>query len=135
VKSKEVDLSFPKLTMTVGAILSVLGVGAYILAEDKSFTALIPTFLGVILLVLGYVGQDEKRRAAMMHVAVVVALLGILGSFRLVIALVDIVSGDGLENPVAFWAQLILVIVLGVYLFLAIRSFIEARRNREAKTA
>jgi FtsH-binding integral membrane protein len=121
-----------KVTMWFGLALVVLGVVAYVGSGMDSVTALLPALLGLVLAGLGFVGQAEDKRALTMHIAAVVALIGLLGTLgRLVPALV----GDG---DVAGWAVAGLTgtfILLGAYMVLSVRSFIAASKARKARTA
>src|SRR5688572_17450879 len=66
------------IAIVFGVLLSILGVVVYGLAEVKSITALIPTFFGIALILLGLLARKEAMRMHAMHVA---ALLGLFGFF------------------------------------------------------
>jgi hypothetical protein len=125
-------MSMPKITIGVGAILVVVGLVAYIGSGAASVTALIPAFLGVALVILGLVGQNDARRMMAMHIAVLLALLGVLGGASRLGPLPDLLSGDEVERPWAVGASAVMVVVLVVYVVLGVRSFIAARRARTA---
>jgi len=59
----------------IGAALLVLGLAGYLGTGASSPTALIPAAFGLILLALGMMARDERRRKLAMHIAVVVGLL------------------------------------------------------------
>ena len=111
-----------KVTQFVGAILVVVGVVAYVATGFASVTALLPSLLGLIIGVLGIVATriDAGRHA--IHAALVVALLGLLGSLQPIGGLAD-------AEPAAI-TSLVTVLVLAVYLGLGVRSFVRARRAR-----
>ena len=119
-----------KTTIWIGLALVVLGIVAYVGSGADSVTALIPSVLGLVLAGLGLAGRDESRRALMMHIAVLVALVGFLGSVMGVVDLPDLIAGDPVERPWAVAAQSIMAAVLLVFLVLAIKSFIDARKAR-----
>lgn len=116
-------------TRMVGIALAVLGLGSYWGTGRTSITALIPAFFGVVLIALAWVAArgDAARRHAM-HVAMVVALLGIAGTASRLVPAAAAGTLD-LGRP-AVWAQIATVLVLGWYLGTGIQSFREARRNR-----
>jgi len=118
-----------KLSMILGIILIVLGTGSYFLSGMVSPTALIPAFFGILLWLLGFLGKNENRRKLMMHIAMVVALIGIIGSFAGIIKIVSVLFGAELARPFAAWMQAIMSIILIYYLAMGIRSFIVARKN------
>lgn len=121
-----------KTTIWFGLALVVLGIVAYVGSGADSVTALIPSVLGAVLAGLGAAAREESRRALMMHIAVLVALVGFLGSVMGVIDLPDLIAGDPVERPWAVAAQSIMAAVLLVFLVLAIKSFIDARKARTA---
>ncbi|MEX2561981.1 MAG: hypothetical protein WD358_01875 [Nitriliruptoraceae bacterium] len=112
-----------KVTQIVGAILVVVGVVAYVATDFASVTALLPSVLGLIIGVLGLVAA--KREAAghhAIHAALVVAILGLVGSLQPLGGIAD-------AEPAAI-TSLVTVIVLAVYITLGVRSFMAARRAR-----
>lgn len=123
-----------RITIGFGLALVVLGIIGFVGSGASSVTALIPTFFGVVFAALGFVGQNPDRRALTMHIAAALALLGIVGSAPGLFDLPDLLAGNDVERPWAVGVQSIMVIVLIVYLVLAVRSFIAARRERTATT-
>ena len=104
----------------LGGALVVLGLGAYFGTGRTSITAMIPAFFGVVLLVLGLISLKEAARKHAMHAAAVLGLFG----FTLPLARLTT------KIEVAEWVQLGMSMVSGVFLWLCIRSFLEARRLR-----
>ncbi|GAB3181271.1 hypothetical protein GCM10027060_11990 [Nesterenkonia halophila] len=115
----------PRLTIGLGGILILLGVIAYIATAFASATALIPSALGVILVISGIVGV--KRPKIGIHIALVVALIGALGTLMQVSSLPALFAGEA-ERPGAVITGSIAFVLLVVYLVLGVRSFIRARR-------
>jgi FtsH-binding integral membrane protein len=120
-----------KLTNLVGLILTVVGIVAYVVSDSSSVTALIPTFIGVILLALGLASPNPKIHKHTIHAALVVALLGALGSLMNVIQIGDLISGDA-ERPAAIVTSTIMFVVLVAYIAAGVRSFKAARKARNA---
>jgi hypothetical protein len=120
------------VTIGIAIALIVLGLGGYFGTGTPSLTALIPALFGVILLALGALARNPSRRKLAMHVAVVVGLLGLLGSLRGLIKLPDLLGGGAVERPAAVIAQSVMAVLLGIYVALCIKSFIDARRTRSA---
>ncbi|WP_051706489.1 hypothetical protein [Nocardioides aequoreus] len=118
--------SVPRTTVVVGAILVVVGVLGYLLSDSRSLTAFIPSVLGALLVVCGVVGA--RRPKIGIHAALVVALVGVLGTVPNVLGLGDLVSGDS-ERPLAVVSGTVTFVVLVVYLVVGIRSFVAARRG------
>ena len=91
-------------------------------------TALIPAVLGLGLAVAGLVGlRGGSARRNAMHAAAVVALLGVLGSLGQLIGSPAAGSDDA---DIATTAGLLNLALCAVFLVLAVRSFVQARRAR-----
>jgi len=121
-----------KVSLTIGVLLILLGLITYgwagaLGAGHRSWTALIPTFFGIVIAAMGVVGSDPARRKHAMHVAVAVALIGFIAALARLLT-----SGKPL-NSAAPLAQLVMVILCGLFVALGVRSFIMARRNRAAE--
>lgn len=117
-----------KIAIRIGAVLFFMGIAFYLAADParRSFTALIPSLLGLVIGICGVLAQNEVRRKMAMHIAMGVALLGILGSLpRILPAL----TGAPITLPLAFAAQLLTVLLCSIFLIICVRSFIAARRN------
>ncbi len=120
-----------KITIAVGAILIALGAGFYLTsaADAKSATALIPAFVGLPVLILGLVaccGSDKARKHAA-HFAVMLTLIGALGGIGMGL---KNISNDAKKR--AATAQLLMGAVCIVHVIFSVRSFIAARKAREA---
>ncbi len=122
----------PLLTLVFGVVFVLLGVVAYLVTGMQSVTALIPAFFGVVFVVLGVVMRDASRARHAGHAAAVLALLGLLGSARGVPSVIALAQGGEVERPGAAVAQTVMVVLCLAYLALAIKSFIDARRARDA---
>ena len=123
-------IAMARVTVGFGAILVVLGIIGFVGSGATSVTALIPSFFGVVFVVLGLVGRADERRALTMHIAAFLALVGIAGSITGLVDVPDLLAGNDLERPWAVAVQSIMAVVLVIYLVLAVRSFIAARRAR-----
>ena len=122
----------PQITIALGALLILIGVGFYFGTGATSVTALIPAFLGIPITIAGLVASRERWRKHAMHAAVLVALLGFLGSARGLLSLPALLSGAELARPAAVAAQSITAVLCAVFVGLAVNSFIQARRSGEA---
>tara|TARA_Y100000589_G_C27156819_1_gene631160 strand:+ start:574 stop:972 length:399 start_codon:yes stop_codon:yes gene_type:complete len=113
-----------KITIIFGLLLIATGLVGYFGTGAESLTALIPSAIGIILLLCGFIAANEKYRMAAMHVAVSIGLLGALGLIPQLMK----------ENqPTAALASKITTLILCVaFVGLCVRSFIQARKAREA---
>ena len=122
-----------KTTMTIGVLLCALGFISYwfwsqLGGDRQSPTALIPAGFGALLLLLGFASlMKPTMRKHFMHAAVALALLGFLASAPM--GVMGLIRKGAALGPVA---QLIMAALTGAYVALGVRSFIAARRAREA---
>ncbi len=116
-------------TLYAGVLLILLGVGSYFGTGRASFTALIPAIIGALFAILAMWGQQQSRRKAAMHVVMVLALLGVLGSSRGLAPFAQMLSGGEVERPVAVVAQVVTSVVCLALLLAGIKSFVDARRK------
>jgi hypothetical protein len=123
-------LPVTNLTRLVGTLLIVIGVGGWLLSDAASVTALIPAVLGVLLLALGLLAARPAVHAHAMHGAMVLALLGVLGTLMQVAELPALLTGGDVERPLAVVTSTLTLVLCGVLLVVGIRSFVAARRGR-----
>ena len=116
-------------TIALGVVLIVLGLTGYFLTGAASVTALIPAFFGIVIALLGLVARDEHKRKHAIHGAVVVALIGFLGSARGLLGIGDVFAGTA-ARPAAVISQSLMALLTLGYIVMAVRSFIAARRSR-----
>lgn len=122
-----------RIAMFFGVLLIALGLIGYFAPdtfgktgpEGKSKTALIPAVVGLILFVCGaIVSAKPKLRKHVMHLAALVALIGLAGGFMPLVMrkfdfeLASVVSG------------LLMIILCALFVFFCVRSFVLARIAR-----
>lgn len=123
--------SIPKLALTIGGILIAVGIIAYIISGASSVTALIPSFLGLLIALCGFIGQrSESARKHAMHAAAVLSLLGAFGSIQGFIGFFSLIAGASVDLPYAVVAQFVTTVLCVIFIVAAVRSFINARRSR-----
>ena len=102
----------------------------------KSVTALIPAFVGSVLLLCGVVAFNESAKKHAMHAASVVGLLGLLaGAGRGAMGIGKFMSRDPSLNQRSFLFVWLMAILCGIFLFLCVQSFIAAKKRRLAAEA
>jgi hypothetical protein len=119
------------IAILFGVLLTALGGGLYAASESKSITALIPSFFGLALIVLGIIARlgGEGARKHTMHVAALLGLVGLVfPAYRVIRAL-----AGGAEVNLAIGGQIAMAVLCGVFLVLCVKSFIDARRARKAR--
>lgn len=122
----------PAMALAYGLTLCLLGLGFYLGAPHKSVTALIPTFLGVPVVVAGLLAQRPNLRKHALHACAVFSLLGVLGGGMAIPKVFQMLGGATLARPAAVVEQLILFVLSAGFLALCVRSFVLARRTTAA---
>ena len=124
--------SMAKLTIAFGVVLIAVGVAGFVLTGSAHPTALIPTWIGVVLAVCGGLAmtEDEKRRALWMHIAVTVGSLGFLGTIKSAVDVFRLAHGVYFEHPIAVEEKAATCLVCMIFVAFCVRSFVEARRVR-----
>ncbi len=122
-----------KTTTLFGFLFITLGLAGWFLTGRESGTALIPTYFGLVMVLLARVAElKENLRKHVMHAVVLIVLLGFFGSVSGIVKLIGSFFGGELERPAAIYAQSIYSVLSVAYLSLAIKSFIDARKNRDS---
>ena len=116
-----------RFTTALGVALVVLGVGAYVLTSAASVTALIPTFVGVPLLVCAALARSATRRRPALAVALAIALLGALGSSMNAFRIGEAIAGTA-QRPAAVWVSAIMFVLLVAYVVASGRALLSSRR-------
>jgi len=120
-------LTIPRIAIYEGAILVLWGVAAYIISGQSSITAMIPSFMGAPLMILGLLSEKiPDMRHHLMHASMVMALLMVLGGARVFVDFSDM-------SNLAISSHIILIFVGVTFMICGIMSFRAARLAREAE--
>lgn len=107
----------------LGIILILLGLISYFITGMVSVTALIPAFFGIVFVLLAWIANKKPDwNRHIMHGSVLLAIIGIIGSIG---GLFDLIGGSTTASAIA---KSIMALLLIIYLIVAIKSFIDARR-------
>jgi hypothetical protein len=122
-----------KTTIAFGLLLIIQGVAFWAGTGFAHMTSLIPAFVGLPVAVLGLIGLkgSEGARKHCAHVAVMLTTLGVLAGLGRGIP--GLFKEGG--NMTAVTATLIMGAICAVHVFLSVKSFIAARKAREAAEA
>lgn len=128
----------PKFALLFGLLLAVLGIASYLEAlgpnvgsdGKPSMTALIPTWFGLALMLLGTLSLLlPHQRKHFMHLAAVVGLLGAIGG------LVPMIRGGLDLGKASVLAGVLMTLLSAIFEFLCVKSFIDARKARQNASA
>ena len=117
--------------MAVGLIFAAWGIGAYVISDMASITAMIPMFFGGPIGLLGLMSSKmPDKRKMLMHISAMFGLICALGGLRLFQILMD---GDG--SNLLIGSHAILLVLGSIYTYFCVQSFRWARKQREAAEA
>ena len=113
----------PYIASLINAMLLVgLGSWAYFTSDNPSITALIPVFVGVVLLAINRgVKREEKIQA---HIAVLLTLIILFGLFM------PLKGAFGREDSMAIFRIVVMILSSALSMVAFVRSFIAARKKR-----
>jgi hypothetical protein len=111
-----------KASLINAILLITLSLWGYFSPETPSITALIPAFVGAILIAINNGVKKENKVIA--HIAVVLTLVILFGLIKPLLGAVD--RSDNL----AILRVLIMIISTIMAMIYFIKSFIQARKNR-----
>lgn len=120
-----------RITIVFGVLLIGLGLYGYF-PDQESVTALIPSFVGGVLVICGVIALQDSARKHAMHAAVGVGLLGFLAAAGRAIPVA--LSGE-IKNPKAFGVITAMAVLCGIFVALCVKSFIDARKARQKASA
>jgi hypothetical protein len=101
-----------RTTISLGIILIILGLVGFFITGMQSPTALIPAYFGIVFLILGIIARKESARKITMHIAMVLGLLGVIGTFSGLINLFVLITGGEVTRPAAVISQAIMALLL-----------------------
>ena len=121
-----------KITCAIGLAMTIWGGFVTIISDSQSLTSLIPSAIGLPMLLVGYLSiKYEQRKSFFMHIAVVLGLVMFIGGLDIVRTLMG--NGNTFKN---FWAdlsKLFLLLFGGFHIYLCVMSFRHIRQIRETK--
>src|SRR5579872_941803 len=117
-----------------GALLIANGLVGYTQQEigKESPTALIPAGIGLVIMLCGLLAFSDKLRKHVMHLAAMVGLIGAIGGFMPLIRQYNKSGSFDPAKPSAISGEL-MILICAVFVGLCVKSFIDARKARQAK--
>jgi uncharacterized membrane protein YfcA len=121
----------PSTSIACGTLLILIGILGAIagnLHGNFSPTSLIPAIFGILLAVCGFLAwKKESLRKHLMHAALLIALLGLIGGL---FSLRGPITSGQVGDVTALTAKIAMAAVCLLFMILGVKSFIDARRNR-----
>jgi hypothetical protein len=113
-----------RVTILFGILLGITGMVGFYLTGAKHLTALIPAFIGIPMFVCGIIAAKEAMRMMAMHIAILIGLIGFIG------AVATLFKAE--QELAAIVSKSITSVLCATFVGLCVRSFIQARKAREA---
>ena len=121
------SLSVEFLSILYGLFLVTWGFFISFLSGSSSITSFIPAFIGFPLILIGFISMVRPSlRKALMHIAVLIGVFAFVGGL-------DFFRGM-LGNYYAGISKLMLMVTGFLYLYVCIKSFLFARRQRKLES-
>ena len=121
----------PRYAIGAGTALILVGAVGYLLSEaENPVTALIPAGVGLLLIVCGVIAMSGER--ALKHAMHAAALIGVLGFLAGAGRLAMVLATQDDPSPLGVVALAAMAVICGVFVALCVKSFIDARKRREA---
>ncbi len=117
-----------KLAIVFGVLIALISPVSMIAVGGFHATAMIPAYFGLAMIVFGAVALKPNLRMHAMHGAALVGVLGMLGGLGM--SLPKLIKGEPLARPAAVYSQLAMGILAAIFVALAVKSFIDARKAR-----
>ncbi|MBX9576872.1 MAG: hypothetical protein K2W97_00155 [Chthoniobacterales bacterium] len=115
------------LAIIFGILLNIVGLVGFFGTGATHHTALIPCVLGLLLILSGLIARKEKLRQHAMHVAVLVALLGFLGTASALGKITLLFGATADPKAAAIMAKSATAFLCLIFFILCVRSFVKAR--------
>ena len=120
------------LTLSLGILMIILGLASYLGTGQTSITALIPSFFGILFIILAFLSDNENLHKMALNTAVALAILGTAGGATGLMGIFDLIQGNEVERPVAVYGQTAMFFMCLVYVIRARLSRIESQQNENA---
>lgn len=127
-------------TIVISLLLIGVGVFGYTNQDPNpetgkvSMTALIPAFIGGVLLLCGLLAFIESLRKHVMHLAAMIGLFGFVGGFMPLQRQMKLEGAIDVTKPSAI-SGLTMSLLCLIFVGLCVKSFIDARKARKAREA
>ena len=120
--------SMENITIIYGIFLVVWGVVVTIFSYSQSITSLIPTILGLAIIILSFFAKKfTNKKKLFMHIVVLIGFIIFLGGLDLIRGLIQ---GNIFVNLWASSSKFMMMISGLLFIILCIKSFIFNRKNK-----
>ena len=122
-----ISLNIVDLSIIYAMFLIIWGMSISIISESNSITSLIPSILGLPILIFSYLSKVfPSKQKLFMHIVVIIGLLIFLGGLDFIRGFL---TSNGMGSIWASSSKLMMLISGGVFCYACILSFMHARRK------
>ena len=122
-----ISLNIVDLSIIYAMFLIIWGMSISIISESNSITSLIPSILGLPILVFSYLSKVfPSKQKLFMHIVVIIGLLIFLAGLDFIRGFL---TSNGMGSIWASSSKLMMLISGGVFCYACILSFMHARRK------
>jgi hypothetical protein len=119
----------PLISIVFGILLDALATTTFLMSHSPSFTVWIPSIIGMPILIAGVIAMKPEMLKHAMHGAAMFGLLGFLASAGRLLS--TAIKGEFVWK-LATVSQALMALLCGLFVALCVKSFIEARKARQA---
>ena len=122
-----ISLNIVDLSIIYAMFLIIWGMSISIISESNSITSLIPSILGLPILIFSYLSKVfPSKQKLFMHIVVIIGLLIFIGGLDFIRGFL---TSNGMGSIWASSSKLMMLISGGVFCYACILSFMHARRK------
>ena len=121
------NINIVDISIIYAMFLIIWGMSISFISESNSFTSLIPSILGLPILIFSYLSKIfPSKQKLFMHISVIFGLIIFLGGLDFLRG----AFGSGMGSIWASSSKLMMLLSGGFYCYLCIMSFRFARKNK-----
>lgn len=117
-------------TIVIGALITLMGSGAFILSSEPA--TLGTMVVGVVVTLGGVLMRNPARTALVGHLVVIVTFLGMLISAPSIPRTLRLIGGEQVDAPVSSVSAAVLGILCLLHVTMSVRWFLARRRLKKS---
>lgn len=119
-----------KIAIIIGVLLIIIGILGWVLTGISSITALIPTFFGLPIAILGWAAQTQKFARVCVLIVAILALLGIVGTYTVLFDVEGLLNASNASDiSASILSRGAMFILCSIMMIVSMTSFIEIPQN------
>ncbi|MFL2889377.1 MAG: hypothetical protein ACJZ4O_00825 [Pelagibacteraceae bacterium] len=125
---KFLNYNMENISIFYGIFLILWGFFISFISSSNSLTSLIPSFLGIPILLFSFLSiKFEEKKKLFMHIVVTFGLIVFIGGLDIIRG---VMHSNLFDNIYADLSKLMMLITGFFFIYLCVKSFIFARKNK-----